>query len=205
MAEGFDPTKPLIDGDDEDEDAGPSNVFVHADLTGGDEAHELHKFTSTSSRRGSAADTSNPKHAENPFIGGQLRERESEKGEVMDELKRKYPKFNPTKVIARFDEYRRLFVRLVKGKSAEFPILPDGTVGKSAKKTNPSETLLAALGPTAEETVTANDETVANNDETIANKNARIRELEAEARNADEAQKNTLNQRIEQLQGREIG
>ena len=72
MAEGGrdkDPLIPVITKDDYDDNEGadPSrNPFDPADLTGGDEATNLHKFTSTSSRRGSAADTST---AETSFIG----------------------------------------------------------------------------------------------------------------------------------------
>ena len=57
MAEGgreTDPLIPVITKDDynDNEGAGPSrNPFDPADHTGGDEATELHKFRSTSSRR----------------------------------------------------------------------------------------------------------------------------------------------------------
>ena len=67
---------------DDNDGAGPSNPFGNADLTEGDEINELHKFTSTSSRRGSAVDTSS--HAETSFIDSEKRLRilESTKDEA---------------------------------------------------------------------------------------------------------------------------
>ena len=101
--------------EDGDDDAGFSNPFSHADLTVSDEANELHKFTSTSSRRESAAETS--------FMGAssKLRILENKKDETEYELKKIYSNADPSAV--RINEFRRLHVSLVKGKGVEFTFL----------------------------------------------------------------------------------
>ena len=123
MVEGgreTDPLLPVITKDDYDdnEGAGPSrNPFHPTDLTGGDEATELHKFTSTSSRRGSTTDTST---AETSFMDdgarSKLRVIESRKNEAEYALKKWYPHADPRTVNARLGEYGELRVSLIKGK-----------------------------------------------------------------------------------------
>ena len=196
MAEGgreTDPLIPVITKDDynDNEGAGPSrNPFDPADHTGGDEATELHKFRSTSSRRGSAADTSTAKTL---FMGNgarsKLRVIESRKDESEYELKKWYPNANSTIVKARLGEYGELRVSLIKGKGTEFTIRPDGTVGKSAKGSKPSDTLLNALGKNVS----------AKYDDEIANINSRKRELEARDANFQIALQNEF-ERVSRLE-----
>ena len=87
---------------------GPAPVGIP---TGGGDATELHKFTSTSSRCGSAADAST---AETSFMGigakSKLRVIKSRKDEVEYELKKWYPNADSRIVKARLGEYGELRV-----------------------------------------------------------------------------------------------
>ena len=94
---------------------------------------------------------------------------EIRKDEAEYELKKWYPNADPRIVKTRLGEYGELRVSLIKGKGTEFTIRPDGTVGKSAKGSKPSDTLLNALGKNVS----------AKYDDEIANINSRKRELEA--------------------------
>ena len=56
-------------------------------------------------------------------------------------MNKTYPNPDYSKIKVSIDEWGRKFVSLTKGKGAEFPILPDGSVGNNSKGTKPSKTL----------------------------------------------------------------
>ena len=75
-------------------------------------------------------------------------------------MKKRYPIADSRIVKAELGEHSELCVSLIKGRGAEFTTGPDGTVGKSAKGSKPSDTLLNALGPKAKEVAEGNDELI---------------------------------------------
>ena len=100
---------------------------------------------------------------------------ESRKDEAEYELKKLYPNADSKIVKARLGEHGELRVSLIKGKGTEFMIGPDGTVGKNAKGSKPSDTLLNALGKNIN----------AKYDDEIANINSRKREVDARDANVE--------------------
>ena len=139
-------------------DTGVENLGY--DETG--EMNEMDRFPSTSSKRGSE-DIINPRHhrthGETSFIEGisdttPLIQRERELNDSVNEIKRKFPNADTSKLTSKIDEYERVFVRLIRDKGKYHLLFnSDGEVNEKLPKT-----IIKALGKTAEEIAEANKE-----------------------------------------------
>ena len=121
------------------------------DLSGDD-----HKV-STSTRRGLLEDTRS-----------KLAELESSKDDAWNDLLSKYPKANSSIVTASKDEFGGTLIYLLNKKNAaKYPLLDDGTIGKSRKGGNPGKTLLNPLGSMAVEVLDESDEVMKSLDDAL--------------------------------------
>ena len=147
------------------------------DNRGVDDDDENIQMTSTSSRRGSEDTTYLSSHArahgETSFIEGidehtRLITEESKRDEAWDEIRSKFPKVDTTKFTATLNEFRQVFVKLIRTNSKYSPLFnKDGELNDKLPKT-----IKDALGTPAEDIIRTKEEE-------ISRREKKIQELQA--------------------------
>ena len=165
---------------------------------GVDDDDENIQMTSTSSRRGSEDTTylssHTRTHGETSFIEGidehtHLIPRESKRDEAWDRIKSKFPKVDTTKFTATLNEFRQVFVRLLRSNSKCSPLFnKDGELNEKLPKT-----IKDALGPPAEDIIRTKEEE-------ISRREKKIQELQASQETASENQREQIDANIEEQQ-----
>ena len=171
------PFEPVDPGDDDDDEG------------------EMIPMTSTSRRDRGGFD--NPNYEETSFIDDDntsLIQREENRDDAWERVKRKYPKVNPVKssFTAALDKFDRVVVRLKRqGGKAYTLFKSDGEPNDKLPKT-----IKDSLGPTAEEVIETNERE-------ISRRREKVKELESSRRDVREDQRENIDHDID-LQREEI-
>ena len=178
----------------------PKNPFdTGAENRGYDETgemNEMDRFPSSSSRRGSEDTTYHRTHRETSFIEGidehtPLIRKENELNDSVDEIKRKFPNADTSKIISKIDEYGRVKVRLIREKGKYHLLFnSDGEVNEKLPKK-----IIKALGTPAEDIIVTKEEE-------ISRREKKIDELKASRETASENQREQIDANIEEQQKR---
>ena len=158
----------------------------------------------SSSRRGSEDTTYRSSHSktygesrtygETSFIEGTdehtpLITKESKRDEAWDEIRRKFPKVNTSKLTATLDDIGRVFVKLIREKGKSYPLFnKDGEVNEKIPKT-----IKDALGTPAEDIIRTKEEE-------ITRREKKIDELKASRETASVNQREQIDANIEEQQ-----
>ena len=132
------------------------------------EMNEMDRFPSSSSRRGSEDTTYHRTHGETSFIEGidehtPLIRKENELNDSVDEIKRKFPNADTSKIISKIDEFGRVVVRLIREKGKYHLLFnSDGEVNEKLPKT-----IIKALGTPVEDIIRANEEEITRREKKI--------------------------------------
>ena len=162
------------------------------DKTG--EMNEMDRFPSCSSRRGSEDTTYHRTHGETSFIEGidehtPLIRRENELNDSVDEIKRKFPNADTSKIISKIDEFGRVVVRLIRDRGKYHLLFnSDGEVNEKLPKT-----IIKALGTPAEDIIITKEEE-------ITRRGKKIDELKDSRETASENQREQIDANIEEQQ-----
>ena len=158
------------------------------------EMNEMDRFPSSSSRRGSEDTTYHRTRGETSFIEGidehtPLIRRENELNDSVDEIKRKFPNADTSKIISKIDEFGRVVVRLIRDRGKYHLLFnSDGEVNEKLPKT-----IIKALGTPAEDIIITKEEE-------ITRREKKIDELQASRETASENQREQIDANIEEQQ-----
>ena len=154
----------------------------------GDDEGESIPMTSTSTRG-----YDNPSYREETsFIEDEntpLIQREENRDDAWERIKRKYQKVNPVKssFTASLDEFDRVVVRMNRKGGKSYPLFkPDGELNDKLPKT-----IKESLGPTAEEVIKVNENE-------ITRRREKVRELEFSRKEVGLSQRENIDRNIEQ-------
>ena len=158
------------------------------------EMNEMDRFPSSSSRRGSEDTTYHRTHGETSFIEGidehtPLIRRENELNDSVDEIKRKFPNADTSKIISKIDEFGRVVVRLIRDRGKYHLLFnSDGEVNEKLPKT-----IIKALGTPAEDIIITKEEE-------ITRREKKIDELKDSRETASVNQREQIDANIEEQQ-----
>ena len=158
------------------------------------EMNEMDRFPSSSSRRGSEDTTYHRTHGETSFIEGvdehtPLIRRENELNDSVDEIKRKFPNADTSKIISKIDEFGRVIVRLIRDRGKYHLLFnSDGELNEKLPKK-----IIKALGTPAEDIIITKEEE-------ISRREKKIDELQASRETASVNQREQIDANIEEQQ-----
>ena len=158
------------------------------------EMNEMDRFPSSSSRRGSEDTTYHRTHGETSFIEGidehtPLIRKENELNDSVDEIKRKFPNADTSKIISKIDEHGRVIVGLIRDRGKYHLLFnSDGEVNEKLPKT-----IIKALGTPVEDIIRTKEEE-------ISRRENKIKELQASRETAYENQREQIDANIEEQQ-----
>ena len=156
--------------------------------------NEMDRFPSSSSRRGSEDTTYHRTRGETSFIEGidehtPLIRRENELNDSVDEIKRKFPNADTSKIISKIDGFGRVVVRLIRDRGKYHLLFnSDGEVNEKLPKT-----IIKALGTPAEDIIITKEEE-------ISRREKKIDELKDSREKASVNQREQIDANIEEQQ-----
>lgn len=158
------------------------------DDDGDDEGQELYPMSSTTiGDRGDASHTEETSFIDNFDENTPLIQRERERDEAWERIRKKYPNVNPenSSFTATIDEFDRVTVKIKRLGGKSYPLFkPDDKLNDKLPKS-----ILKSLGPTAEE-VTKSNETE------ITSRKDKVKELESARKEASSSERENIDRNI---------